>query len=93
MRLTKVQIEDLSRVILKRLKGMDMVTVNAPDDKLLHRITEIMTADLMVEDKVDIEVRKILEAHEKDLKVGGADYMKMFQTVKDKLVKEKNLII
>lgn len=93
MRLTKLQTEEISKVILKKLKGMDMVTVNAPEDKVLHRIVEIITKDLMVEEELDREVKKFLETYEADFKSGKLEYMKMFNKIKEKLVKERDLTI
>ncbi|MEK7850453.1 MAG: DUF507 family protein [Deltaproteobacteria bacterium] len=93
MRLTKLQIEEISKLILKKFKGMDTVTVNAPEDKVLHRISEIITKDLMVEDELDRDVKKFLEAYEADFKSGKLEYMKMFNKVKEKLVNEREIII
>lgn len=93
MRLTKQQTEEISKIILKKLKGMDMVTFNAPEDKVLHRIVEIITKDLMVEEELDREVKKFLEAYEADFKSGKLEYMKMFNKIKEKLVKERDLTI
>ncbi|MBM2838591.1 MAG: hypothetical protein HW415_1216 [Deltaproteobacteria bacterium] len=93
MRLTKQQTEEISKVILKKLKGMDMVTVNVPEDKVLHRIVEIITKDLMVEEELDREVKKFLETYEADFKSGKLEYMKMFNKIKEKLVKERDLTI
>lgn len=93
MRLTKLQIEEISRLILKKLKGMDMVTVNAPEDKVLHRILEIITKDVMVEEDLDREVKKFLETYEAEFKSGKLEYMKMFNKIKEKLVKERDLTI
>lgn len=93
MRLTKQQTEEISKVILKKLKGMDMVIFNAPEDKVLHRIVEIITKDLMVEEELDREVKKFLETYEADFKSGKLEYMKMFNKIKEKLVKERDLTI
>lgn len=93
MRLTKSQIEEISRLVLRRLREMEIVAINAPEDKVLHRIVEIFTKDLTAEDELDREVKKILEAYEADFKSGKMEYMKMFSKVKEKLVKEREIII
>ncbi len=93
MRLTKLQTEEISKVILKKLKGMDMVTVNAPEDKVFNRIIEIITKDLMIEEELDREVKKFLETYEADFKSGKLEYTKMFNKIKEKLVKERDLTI
>ena len=93
MRLTKQQIEELSRIILKKLSAVELVAINAPEEKVRQRIVEIITKDLAAEDELDKEVKKILEAYESDFKSGKMEYMKMFSKVKDKLVKERDIII
>lgn len=93
MRLTKAQIEEISRLILMRLKGMDMVAVNAPEDKGFQRIVGIFTRDLMGEDELDKEVRRLLDAYESEFKSGKMEYMKMFNKVKENLIKERDMII
>lgn len=93
MRLTKSQVEEISRLVLRRLREMEIVAINAPEEKVLHRIVEIFTKDLMAEDELDKEIKKILEAYEADFKSGKMEYMKMFSKVKEKLVKERDLII
>lgn len=93
MRLTKAQIEEISRLILKKLKEMDIVTVNAPEDKVFQRIVEIFTKDLMIEEELDKEVKKVLEAYEAEFQSGKMEYLKMFNKVKEKLIKERDLII
>lgn len=93
MRLTKSQVEEISMLVLRRLREMEIVAINAPEEKVLHRIVEIFTKDLTAEDELDKEVKKILEAYEADFKSGKMEYMKMFSKVKEKLVKERDLII
>lgn len=93
MRFTKAQIEEISRLILKKLKEMDIVTVNAPEDKVFQRVVEIFTKDLIIEDELDKEVKKVLEAYEAEFQSGKMEYLKMFNKVKEKLIKERDLII
>lgn len=93
MRLAKTQIEEISRLILKKLKDTDTVTINAAEGKVLQRIAEIFTKELMVEDELDREVKKFLETYEADFKSGKLEYMKMFNKIKEKLVKEREIII
>jgi len=93
MRLTKIIVEGLSKLIVKRLKGMDLVTIKAPEDEVLQRVMEIITKDLSIEDELDKEVKKMLEAYDADFRSGRLEYMKMFNKVKDKLINERELII
>ena len=93
MRLTKPQIEEVSKLVLRKLRGMELVTINAPEDKVLHRIAEIIAKDLTVEDELDKEVKKFLETYEADFKSGKLEYMKMFNKIKEKLVKERDITL
>jgi hypothetical protein len=93
MRLPKAQIEEISRLILREIKKMEIVAINAPEDKVLRRIMDIFTRDLMAEDELDKEVKKILEGYEADFRSGKLEYTKMFNKVKEKLIRERELII
>lgn len=93
MRLAKTQIEEISRLVIRKLKDTDTVTINAPEGKVLQRIAEIFTKELMVEDELDKEVKKLLETYEAEFRSGKMEYMKMFNKVKEKLVKEREIII
>ena len=52
-----------------------------------------MIQDLKVEDELDEEVRKILEGYAQQMRQQNISYHEMFQMVKRKLVKERNLIL
>ena len=47
----------------------------------------------MVEDKLNEEVRQILEAHRDEMRLNNIEYYKMFSIIKRKLVKERGLIL
>jgi hypothetical protein len=46
-----------------------------------------------VEDRVNAEVRQMLKIYEKQIEQGQVDYQKMFQMVKQKLVRERGIIL
>lgn len=93
MRLIKAQVEDISKQVLKNLMHKGLIIVNVPEEEILHRMVEIFTQNLMIEDELDREVKKILEAYETEFKSGKLEYMKMFNKVKEKLIKERDMII
>ncbi len=57
------------------------------------RITAAMTADLMVEDKLNEEVRDLLKQHADQIGRANVEYHELFKTLKAKLVRERKLIL
>ena len=49
--------------------------------------------DLKVEDELDAEVRKILEGYTQQMRQQNIEYHEMFQMIKRKLIKERNLVL
>lgn len=92
MKLTRSQIEWISFEIAKDLVKKDLVEVDN-QDKLAEKIKNIITEDLMVEDKLNEEVREILSQYTDEMRRISIEYHEMFKKVKAKLVKERKLIL
>jgi hypothetical protein len=56
-------------------------------------LEQAITSELSVEDRVNAEVRQLLKAYEEQIDRGQVDYQKMFQMVKQKLVRERGIIL
>ena len=91
MRLTEEQIGKICRLILSHLKEKNLISLKAPEEKIIHRLQEIFMSDLKVEDELNEEVEKILREHEAEF--GEVDRRKMFQLIKKKIIRERNLVI
>jgi len=92
MKLTRSQIEWISFEIAKGLIKRDFVEADN-QDKLAEKIKNIITDDLMVEDKLHEEVREILSQYADEMRRTSIEYHEMFKKVKAKLVKERKLIL
>ena len=93
MRLSKEQVEKISRIILDNLKAKGLIIFKSPEDVVLNRVIEIFSNDLKAEDGLDREVEEILKGHAKEIEAGRMDYRKMFSLIKGKLVKERGIVI
>lgn len=93
MRLSKEQIEKISRIILDNLKAKGLIVFKAPEDAVFHRMVEIFLNDLKAEDNLDREVEEILKGHAREIEAGRMDYRKMFSLTKGKLAKERGIVI
>ena len=83
----------MSKKVVKSLMDGDfLVWVDRPE-KLEAIISEIITQDLLVEDRLNDEVKTLLEARTKDYEREMMDFGRVFQMVKSKLARERGLIL
>jgi len=93
MKLTKEQVEKMMRTVLVKLKEKELVEIKSTETKLLERMTEVFVADLRAEDSLDREVEEILKGHSGEIDSQRLDYRKMFSIVKNKLARERGIIL
>ena len=93
MRVTKEFVEILSKKIVKSLTEKDLIIWEEGPDKLETIISGIIIEDLMVEDRLNEEVKTLLESKTEEYERSMMDYGRVFQMVKSKLVRERGLII
>lgn len=93
MRLTKEQVEKITRTILDKLKDKELVELKASEAKVHERMVEVFLTDLRAEDTLDREVEEILKGHSGEIDSQRLDYRKMFNIVKGKLARERGIII
>jgi len=92
MKLRKQQIEKISSRIIDELLARNFIKVEDIDSaKAL--VKKNITDDLFVEEKLNEEVRKLLEVHSSAMKSGSVEYHRIFKMVKDKLIRERQLIL
>ena len=92
MKLTPDQIDYLAFQLLKRLTDKHVLEV-ADFDAIQRRVVHVITEDLLVEDKLNAEVREILAQHEGSIRKEGVQFHDLFKAVKAKLVRERGLIL
>jgi hypothetical protein len=92
MRLTKGQIEHLGSAILRNLSKEGKVII---EDRvhLLEEITTLMTDEFQKEDRLDQEVREILNRHMEKIRRENIEYQQMFKLIKTKLAREKGIVL
>jgi len=92
MRLNKGQIEHLASVIMRNLIKEGKIIV---EDRthLLDEVTLLMTDEFQKEDRLDQEVREILNKHMEKIRKENIEYQTMFRMIKTKLAKEKGIVL
>jgi hypothetical protein len=93
VRIPKGWIPILAGEILKALRENDLVEFSTDEAKVKQALVDAITEELLLEDRVNQEVREILKQYESQISQGGADYRKLFDLTKQKLVRERDLIL
>ena len=93
MRLTKERVHTIAFTTLQRLQTQKHLEVTGSQDQLARALEHAITEELTVEDRLNTEVREMLKKFDSEFESGKADYQKMFTMVKQKLVRERNIVL
>ena len=92
MHLQRDYVAYMAKQLLKRLAGSKSIQFEQPD-YVTEVVSQVMLDELSVEDRINDEVRKILEQHGDEMKRMGASYEEMFKKVKKQLVRDRKVIL
>ena len=92
MRLKKEFVEKISKKIIESLINKDLIIWESSPDKLELIINNIIIDYLMVEDRLNEEVKQLLDSRTEEYERSMMDYGRVFQLVKSKLARERGLI-
>ncbi|MGD0887175.1 MAG: DUF507 family protein [Thermodesulfovibrionales bacterium] len=93
MRIPKTWVSLIAKRIEDDLLSKGLVEAKVSKQQLLADIEKIIMGELMVEDKVNEEVREMLKKYSSEIEKGRLDYRKMFELTKRKIVEERGLIL
>lgn len=93
MRLSKELIRQIAETIASNIVSKEVATLGVPKHVLAQRIGEIITSNMQAEDRLNDEVRRLLGSHEDEIAKGGMDYRKVFELTKQKLAKERKMVL
>jgi len=87
------KVEQIAALVLGGLKAKKLVTLKADEETVLKRMQEAVMADLRAEDELDREVEAKLNSYSAEMDSEGVDYRKIFRMLKNKLAKERGIIL
>lgn len=93
MKLKREMISYLATRIVRDLTDKGLVDCGEDAGNVIERIGAIIYGDLHVEDDLNDEVKTLLEKMSEELDRSQIDYRKMFQMVKQKLARERGIIL
>ena len=93
MRLSKERVRHMSESLATRLQEDGHVVLAGDRKVFVEQIDHAILEELLVEDRLNAEVRQLLKAYEQDIERGHVDFQKMFTMVKSKLARERGIIL
>ena len=93
MRIQKELIDRIAQKTAAALIDGDFLIWEDRPEKLEAIVHDIITEDLMVEDKLNEEVKLLIDSRTKEYERDMMDYGRVFQMVKTKLARERGLIL
>jgi hypothetical protein len=92
MLFSKEYVGYLAREVTKKLVSAQMIeTASVP--AVTERVHAAMVEELSLEDRINDEVRAILEQYSEEMRQSGASYQEMFKKVKNELVRKYKAVL
>ena len=92
MALRKEFIRLLTGKMAEELVQLEMIDVPAGFD-LAEQLYQVMETELSLEDKINDEVRTLLNQYSDHMRQNGISYQEMFKLIKNKLVRERKIVL
>lgn len=92
MNLQREYVHYLSKRIVEELIKREMIEVQN-FSFLQERVLAVLEEELSLEDRINEEVRILLNDYAEEMKKTGVSYQEMFKVVRNKLVKDKKVIL
>jgi hypothetical protein len=93
MKLSPDKIETLSDSLIDALADIDGVLFRSDDVVLRLAIGQIITDELMIEERLDAEVHKMLQAYKYEITMGRLSYDDLYRKLRNKLIQERRLVL
>jgi len=92
MQFPREYVAYMAKQVLKRLSDEGLVSFEQPD-YVTEVINQVILEELGLEDRINDEVRKILEEHGNQMKELGATYEDAFKAIKKELVRQRKVVL
>jgi hypothetical protein len=93
MRLAKERIHHMADSLIARLQSLEFLEITGDRKALKSELEQAITEELSVEDRLNAEIRQMMQQYERQIEQGQVDYQKMFTMIKQKLVRDRGIIL
>ncbi len=92
MKLSSNQINHMAFIIVRELIKKQLITTDKQNE-LTDKVVKIIEADIKREEELDEEVKELLLQYSDAMRKENVDYGEMFRMIKNRLAKEKGIIL
>jgi hypothetical protein len=92
MLLSRDYVGYMAKEVVKRLVAAEMIETKSPD-AVAQQVRHAMAEELTIEDRLNEEVREILNQHSDEMRRTGVSYQEMYKKVKGELARQRKLIL
>jgi hypothetical protein len=92
MSLRREFVRLLSAKIVDDLLKQEMIEISGDLD-LAEEVYQVLEIEVNLEDRLNEEVRGLLNQYQDQMRQSGASYQEMFKLIKNKLVRERKLVL
>lgn len=92
MALRRDYVRLLSVKLAEGLRKQEMIETPEGFD-LIEPLFQTLDAEISLEDRINEEVRTLLNQYQDQMRQNGASYQEMFKLIKNKLVRERKLVL
>jgi hypothetical protein len=93
MRIPKTWVPLIAKKIIDDLLARELIMSRVPAGELVAEAEKVIMEELMVEDRVNDEVKEMLKKFSGEIEKGRLDYRKVFDLTKRKIVEERGIVI
>ena len=92
MLLARDYVAHMARQVTHRLVEAELIEAKSLD-QLTQKVRQVMSDEIGVEDRLNDEVREILNRYSDEMRRTGASYQEMYKKVKGQLARDRRLIL
>jgi len=93
MRIPKGWVPGIAKKIVNELLKNELIRLRESQQHVVTLVEELMLDELMAEDRLNEEIKEMLRQYDTEIEQGRLDYHKLFTMTKQKLLKERNIVI
>lgn len=93
MKLSEDKLDSLSKQVVDMLLERPEVSVQVDPSRMRVLVRQSMQDELLVEDRLEEEVRQILQQYDYEIRRGRMNYNTLFNRIKAKLMRERDLVL
>ena len=83
----------MAKQIVNNLVSKGLIEPAIAVERLIEETETLLLDELMAEDRLNDEVRQLLKKYESEIEKGRLDFRKLFDMTKQKLVRERNIVL